>query len=108
MKPCFVHCLDYRDGGTREKRITAVSLNHGILSPYTAFVGVERIRPKVITDDSKVRHIPIQISKGDEWQSPPPTPSYWLPMDTPYPLVLPMEIQGMYPTPPSVAYSRIA
>jgi hypothetical protein len=41
-------------------------MNHQILSPYTAFVGVETTGPKINNTDSKVRHIPIQISKGDE------------------------------------------
>jgi hypothetical protein len=41
-------------------------MNHQILSPYTAFVGVETTGPKINNTHSKVRHIPIQISKGDE------------------------------------------
>jgi hypothetical protein len=41
-------------------------LNHQILSPYTAFVGVETTGPKINNTNMKVRHVPIQISKGDE------------------------------------------
>ncbi len=41
-------------------------MNHQILSPYTAFVGVETTGPKINNTNSKVRHVPIQISKGDE------------------------------------------
>jgi hypothetical protein len=41
-------------------------MNHQILSPYTAFVGVETTGPKINNTHSKIRHIPIQISKGDE------------------------------------------
>ncbi|CAF2826685.1 unnamed protein product [Rotaria sp. Silwood2] len=41
-------------------------MNHQILSPYTAFVGVETTSPKNNNTGSQVRHIPIQISKGDE------------------------------------------
>ena len=67
------------DEGTREERITNVSLNHGILSPYTAFVGVERTGPKVNANDSKVRHIPIQISKGDEHLFQPSMARYSFP-----------------------------
>jgi hypothetical protein len=55
----------YRNNSTLEQRITTLSLNHQILSPYTAFVGVETTAPKT-NISSKVRHVPIQISKGDE------------------------------------------
>lgn len=41
-------------------------MTHQILSPYTAFVGVETTGPKINTTNMKVRHVPIQISKGDE------------------------------------------
>jgi len=41
-------------------------MNHQILSPYTAFVGVETSGPKINNTHSKVRHIPIQITKDDE------------------------------------------
>ncbi len=41
-------------------------MNHQILSPYTAFVGVETTGPKIDSTDLKIRHIPIQVSKGDE------------------------------------------
>ncbi len=41
-------------------------MNHQILSPYTAFVGVETTGPKNNNTQSKVRHIPIQITKDDE------------------------------------------
>jgi len=41
-------------------------MKHQILSPYTAFVGVETVSPKNNNTNSKVRHIPIQVSKGDE------------------------------------------
>lgn len=55
-----------RDETAREQRITALSLNHQILSPYTAFVGVETTGPRINVNQSQVRHIPVQISKGDE------------------------------------------
>jgi hypothetical protein len=58
--------FDDRNETTLEQRITTLSLNHQILSPYTAFVGVETTGPKINNTQSKVRHVPIQISKGDE------------------------------------------
>lgn len=62
-----MHLFFYdRNNSTLEQRIITLSLNHQILSPYTAFVGVETTGPKVNNTNSKVRHIPIQISKGDE------------------------------------------
>ncbi|CAF3602122.1 unnamed protein product [Rotaria sordida] len=57
---------DTENNSTLEQRITTLSMNHQILSPYTAFVGVETTSPKNNNTASKVRHIPIQISKGDE------------------------------------------
>ena len=56
----------YRNNTTLEQRITTLSVNHQILSPYTAFVGVETTASKTNNTPSKVRHVPIQISKGDE------------------------------------------
>lgn len=50
-------------------------MKHQILSPYTAFVGVETTGPKNNNTQSKVRHIPIQISKDDEYLFNP-QPSY--------------------------------
>jgi hypothetical protein len=58
-----------------EQRITTLSLTHQILSPYTAFVGVETTSSKKNNTQMKVRHVPIQISKGDEPLSIP-QPSY--------------------------------
>ena len=50
-----------------EQQIIALSLAHQILSPYTAFVGVETmINRSDVTGPPIVRHIPIQISKDDE------------------------------------------
>ncbi|CAF1303922.1 unnamed protein product [Adineta steineri] len=51
-----------KNNSTLEQRITNLSLNHQILSPYTAFVGVETTSPKNNNTYSKVRHTPIQIS----------------------------------------------
>ena len=55
-----------RDKKAVEERILQLSLDHGILSAYTAFVGVESTTSKDGNVKSVVRHIPIQISKGDE------------------------------------------
>jgi hypothetical protein len=49
-----------------EERITSLSINHQILSPYTAFVGVESSISNNNSSPSKVRHVPVQIAKGDE------------------------------------------
>ncbi|CAF1384138.1 unnamed protein product [Adineta ricciae] len=57
---------DVEDRKAVEERILQLSLDHGILSAYTAFVGVETSTPKDSNIKSVVRHIPIQISKGDE------------------------------------------
>ena len=65
-----------RDDRTLEQRITTLSLNNGILSPYTAFVGVETAGPRINSTESKVRHVPIQISKGDEHLFGPPGVQY--------------------------------
>ncbi len=62
----LINFLYDRTSPTLEQRITNLSINHQILSPYTAFVGVETTGPKINNTHSKVRHIPIQISKGDE------------------------------------------
>ncbi|CAF3425625.1 unnamed protein product [Rotaria socialis] len=59
-----------------EQRITMLSMNHQILSPYTAFVGVENTTTKYNNTQSKIRHIPIQISKGDEHLFHPQSASY--------------------------------
>ncbi|CAF0794597.1 unnamed protein product [Adineta ricciae] len=60
------HTSDVEDRKAVEERILQLSLDHGILSAYTAFVGVETSTPKDSNIKSVVRHIPIQISKGDE------------------------------------------
>ncbi len=57
---------------TAEQHIIAISLAHKILSPYTAFVGVEATRSgKSLT--SQDRYVPILISKV--YQQPPPLPN---------------------------------
>ncbi|CAF3071487.1 unnamed protein product [Rotaria sp. Silwood2] len=53
------------DGMTVKQRIIALSLTHQILSPYTAFVGVETTRSKT-SSTVQVRPVPIQTSKDDE------------------------------------------
>lgn len=58
--------FNHRNDSTLEQRITALSLNHQILSPYTAFVGVETNSQKHNNTLSQVRYVPIQISRGDE------------------------------------------
>ncbi|CAF0876802.1 unnamed protein product [Rotaria sp. Silwood1] len=54
------------NNSTLEQQITTLSMSHQILSPYTAFVAIETTGPKNNNTGSKVRHIPIQISKGGE------------------------------------------
>ena len=50
-----------------KQRITALSLTHQILSPYTAFVGVQKtMNRNDATAPPQIRHVPIQITKGDE------------------------------------------
>ena len=46
-----------------------MSLQYQILSPYTAFVGVETTVPKVDGSQLQVRYVPIQITKDDEYVS---------------------------------------
>lgn len=46
-----------------------MSLQYQILSPYTAFVGVETTGPKVDGSQLQVRYVPIQITKDDEYVS---------------------------------------
>ncbi|CAF0794617.1 unnamed protein product [Adineta ricciae] len=60
---------DVEDRKAVEERILQLSLDHGILSAYTAFVGVEksRLRDDGITSD--VSYIPIRVSKGDRYVS---------------------------------------
>jgi hypothetical protein len=50
--------------------MTALSLEHQILCPYTAFVGVETDGPVQNNTLSKVRYIPIQLSKDSKYQAP--------------------------------------
>ncbi|CAF1412354.1 unnamed protein product, partial [Didymodactylos carnosus] len=57
---------DTKNETTVEQDIITLSMTHQILSPYTAFVGVENTTSKNNNTHSKVRHVPIQISKGDE------------------------------------------
>ncbi|CAF3411595.1 unnamed protein product [Rotaria sp. Silwood1] len=57
---------DTENNSTLEQQITTLSMSHQILSPYTAFVAIETTGPKNNNTGSKVRHIPIQISKGGE------------------------------------------
>ncbi|CAF4733519.1 unnamed protein product [Rotaria sp. Silwood1] len=53
------------DGRIVKQRIIDLSLTHQILSPYTAFVGVETTRSKTSTP-APVRYVPIQISTDGE------------------------------------------
>ncbi|CAF3994150.1 unnamed protein product, partial [Rotaria sp. Silwood1] len=47
-------------------RIIVLSLAHQIVSPYTAFVGVETTTNQSdVTAPPEVRHVPIQISNDD-------------------------------------------
>jgi hypothetical protein len=48
-----------------KKHIIELSLKYNILSPYTAFIGVEK-RMKGSNDDMVLREVPIQISADDE------------------------------------------
>ena len=48
------------------ERIVEISLKYNILSPYTAFVGVEK-RTKASDADMVLREVPIQISAGDQY-----------------------------------------
>ncbi|CAF3589685.1 unnamed protein product [Adineta steineri] len=50
---------------TTEKRIIELSLKYNILSPYTAFVGVEK-RMNASNTDMVLREVPIQISADDQ------------------------------------------
>ncbi|UJR07093.1 hypothetical protein I4U23_011381 [Adineta vaga] len=59
--------LQYKQlDNSRSKQIIQLSLTHNILSPLTAFVGIEE--NKLIQDNrpSQTRYVPIQIAKGDE------------------------------------------
>jgi hypothetical protein len=49
----------------RKKRIIDLSLKYNILSPYTAFVGIEK-RMNGNNDDMVLREVPIQISADDQ------------------------------------------
>ncbi|CAF4892491.1 unnamed protein product [Rotaria sp. Silwood1] len=53
------------DGRIVKQRIIDLSLTHQILSPYTAFVGVETTRSNTSTP-APVRYVPIQISTDGE------------------------------------------
>ena len=59
---------------TREQSITQLSLAHQILSPFTAFIGVETIKSQTGNAQTEVRHVPIQISSRTE-----PLPSNTIP-----------------------------
>jgi hypothetical protein len=49
----------------RKKRILELSLKYNILSPYTAFIGIEK-RINGNHDDMVLREVPIQISVDDQ------------------------------------------
>jgi hypothetical protein len=49
----------------RKKRITELSLKYTILSPYTAFVGIEK-RANGNNDEMVLREVPIEISIDDQ------------------------------------------
>ena len=71
-------------------------MNHQILSPYTAFVGVETTGPRIDASQSKVRHIPIQISKGDEHLFRPQFASYGFASSGVAYAPMPMSMNQMY------------
>jgi hypothetical protein len=48
-----------------KKRIIELSLKYNILSPYTAFIAVQK-RINANNDDMVLREIPIQISADDQ------------------------------------------
>ncbi|CAF4005964.1 unnamed protein product [Rotaria sp. Silwood1] len=50
---------------TTKQRIIALSLKYNILSPHTAFVGIEK-RTNASNIDMVLREVPIQISAGDQ------------------------------------------
>jgi hypothetical protein len=49
----------------RKKNIIELSLNYSILSPFTAFIGVEK-RINGNNTDMALREVPIQISADDQ------------------------------------------
>ncbi|CAF1202574.1 unnamed protein product [Adineta ricciae] len=49
-----------------EQQIIKLSLRHQILSPFTAFVGIEENKLIQNNQVSNTRYVPIQISRGDE------------------------------------------
>jgi hypothetical protein len=58
---------------TNKQRIIALSLKYNILSPHTAFVGIEK-RTNASNADMVLREVPIQISADDQHlQMSPPT-----------------------------------
>lgn len=62
----YVCLYQFRSAKQLERRITELSLTHGILSPFTAFVGVEESRSTKDAHRSQIRNVPVQISRGDE------------------------------------------
>ncbi len=59
------HAKTTEDEQMRKKKMIELSLNYGILSPYTAFIGVEK-RINASSADMAVREVPIQISTDDQ------------------------------------------
>ena len=59
-------CFFFRNITNGEQRIRELSLQHQILSQYTAFVGVETEGPIQNTTNMTVRYVPIQLSKESE------------------------------------------
>ena len=76
--------------------MTELSLEHQILCPYTAFVGVETGGPIQNNTLAKVRYVPIQLSKDSEYQSTPQAMSYGSYSGGPFGLMGPPMAYGSY------------
>ena len=66
-QPTTTPIADEKDA--TKKRIIELSLKYKILSPHTAFVGVEK-RPNASNADMVLREVPIQISADDQQLQP--------------------------------------
>ena len=66
VKNTFSFFCQSRNRKKAEKRIIKLSLKHQILSPFTAFVGIEENKLIQNNQVSHTRYVPIQISRGDE------------------------------------------
>lgn len=107
----YLFIFHHRNKLSTIEQITKLSLDYQILSPYTAFVGVETTGSQVDISQLKVRYVPIQIAKDDQYVSTPNTyarmpPMYGIQMSPPQPFYQAYNPGKRPPPPVRVGYTQ--